>query len=252
MDFDERLGPLIAISTYVEDARWGVWNVPAALLPMAYVDGVAAAGGLPVLLPQNGDDPSALSAVDGLVLAGGADVDPAGYGHESHEKTVSRPERDRFEFALLREALRRRLPVLGVCRGMQVLNVALGGTLTQHLPDSVGTAHQPGPATYGTTRVTFTESTRVAGILGAGADVHCYHHQAVDRLGTGLVATGRAVDGTVEAVEVPDEPFVVGVQWHPEQDHRDLRLFAALVRAARHRRDTEVTITTNIPAEREV
>jgi putative glutamine amidotransferase len=241
---------LIGISTYAEDARWGVWNVPAALLPMAYVDGVTAAGGLPVLLPQTGDDPSALSAVDGLVLAGGADVDPSGYGHQPHEKTVSRPERDRFEFALLREAWRRRLPVLGVCRGMQVLNVALGGTLTQHLPDTTaGTAHQPGPATYGTTRVTFTEGTRVAGILGARADVHCYHHQAVDRLGTGLVATGRAADGTVEAVELPGEPFVVGAQWHPEQDNRDLRLFAALVRAARHRRATEAP---NVPENREV
>jgi putative glutamine amidotransferase len=229
---------LIGISTYAEDASWGVWNVPAALLPMAYVDGVAAAGGLPVLLPQAGDDPSALSAVDGLVLAGGADVDPVGYGHEAHEKTVSRPERDRFEFALLREARRRRLPVLGVCRGMQLLNVAFGGTLTQHLPETVGTAHQPGPATYGTTRVTFTEGSRVAGILGAGAEVRCYHHQAVDRLGTGLVVTGQAADGTAEAVESPGEPFVVGVQWHPEQDNRDLRLFAALVRAAHRRRDT--------------
>lgn len=230
---------LIAVSTYAEDASWGVWNVPAALLPMAYVDGVTAAGGLPVLLPQTGEDPSALSAVDGLVLAGGADVDPAGYGHRPHEKTVSRPERDRFEFALLREAWRRRLPVLGVCRGMQLLNVALGGTLTQHLPDAVGTAHQPGPATYGTTRVTFTEGSRVAGILGEGVEVHCYHHQAVDRLGTGLVMTGRAADGTVEAVELPGEPFVMGVQWHPEQDNRDFRLFAALVRAARRRRDIE-------------
>jgi putative glutamine amidotransferase len=230
---------LIAVSTYAEDASWGVWNVPAALLSMAYVDGVTAAGGLPVLLPQTGEDPSALSAVDGLVLAGGADVDPAGYCHRPHEKTVSRPERDRFEFALLREAWRRRLPVLGVCRGMQLLNVALGGTLIQHLPDTVGTAHQPGPATYGTTRVAFTEGSRVAGILGAGAEVHCYHHQAVDRLGTGLVVTGRAADGTAEAVELPGEPFVMGVQWHPEQDNRDFRLFAALVHAARRRRDIE-------------
>lgn len=240
---------LIGISTYAEDASWGVWKVPAALLPMSYVDGVTAARGLPVLLPQAGEDPSALSAVDGLVLAGGADVDPAGYGHAPHEKTVSRPERDLFEFALLREARRRRLPVLGVCRGMQLLNVALGGTLTQHLPDTLGTAHQPGPATYGTTRVTFTEGTRAAGILGTGAEVHCYHHQAVDRLGTGLVVTGRAADGTVEAVESPGEPFLMGVQWHPEQDNRDLRLFAALVAAARRFRDTEVPAT---PAKMEV
>ncbi|HKS43506.1 MAG TPA: gamma-glutamyl-gamma-aminobutyrate hydrolase family protein [Amycolatopsis sp.] len=232
--------PRIGISTYVEQAKWGVWGTAAALLPMSYVDCVVAAGGVPVLLPSMGEDTSVLSAVDALVLAGGADIDPACYGRAAHEKTISRPERDAFEFALLREALRRRLPVLGVCRGMQVLNVAFGGTLTQHLPDVVGTEHQPAPATYGPNRVTVAEGSRAAGILGSEAKIQCYHHQAVDRLGDGLAAVAWAPDGVVEAVELPGEDFVLGVQWHPEQDDGtapagagDPRLFAALVGEAR-------------------
>ena len=223
--------PLIGISTYVEQARWGVWHAPAALLPRSYVDSVIRAGGVPVLLPSVGEDTTALSAVHGLVLAGGADVDPARYGHEPHAKTVSRPERDGFEFALARAALDRGLPVLAVCRGMQVLNVALGGTLTQHLPEVAGhTEHQPAPAVYGHTRVTLTEGSRVARILGSEVKVQCYHHQSVREPAPGLDAVGWAADGTIEAVEAPG--FVLGVQWHPEQDLDDVRLFAALVDAA--------------------
>ncbi|HVV12842.1 gamma-glutamyl-gamma-aminobutyrate hydrolase family protein [Amycolatopsis sp.] len=222
--------PLIGLSTYVEQARWGVWDTPAALLPMSYVDSVVRAGGVPVLLPSVGEDVSALSAVDALVLTGGADVDAARYGAAAHEKTVSRPERDGFEFALAREALRRSMPVLGVCRGMQVLNVALGGTLTQHLPETVGHAeHQPARAVYGHNRVTL--AGRAAEILGSEAKAQCYHHQSVARLGAGLRAVGWAADGTVEAVELAGERFVLGVQWHPEQDTDDVRLFAALVEA---------------------
>ena len=218
---------LIGISTYVEPARWGVWSVPAALIPRSYVDSVVRAGGVPVLLPSVGEDTGALSAVDGIVLAGGADVDPARYGHEPHEKTVSRPERDGFEFALARDALDAGLPVLGVCRGMQVLNVALGGTLIQHLP---GTEHQPALGGYAHNRVTLAEGSRAARILGSETKVQCYHHQAVHELGAGLMAVGWAADGTIEAVERPGEAFVVGLQWHPEQD--DVRPFAALVEAA--------------------
>jgi putative glutamine amidotransferase len=229
--------PLIGISTYVERARWGVWDVDAALLPRSYVDCVVAAGGVPVLLPSAGEEIAALSAVDGLVIAGGADVDPARYEQAPHEKTISRPERDAFEFALLRASVRRELPVLGVCRGMQVLNVALGGSLVQHLPETVGHGeHQPAPATYGHNRVTLAEGSRAASILGSEAKCQCYHHQAVDRLGDGLTAVGWAADGTVEAVELPGAQFVLGVQWHPEQDGQDLRLFTALVEAAARNR----------------
>ena len=225
--------PIIGISTYVETARWGVWDTPAALIPRTYVDCVVAAGGVPVLLPSVGTDASAMSAVDGLVLAGGADVEPARYGQEPHAKAKIRPERDGFEFALLRAALDAGTPVLAVCRGMQVLNVELGGTLVQHLPERVGTeAHQPAPGVFGATTVTLAEGSRAARILGSDTKVQCYHHQAIDRLGAGLVPVGWAPDGTVEAVELPGQ-FVVGVQWHPEQDSDDLRLFAALVEEAR-------------------
>jgi putative glutamine amidotransferase len=225
--------PIIGISTYVETARWGVWDTPAALLPRTYVDCVVAAGGIPVMLPSVGTDTSALSAVDGIVLAGGADVDPARYGQQPHETARTRPERDDFEFALLRAALQAGTPVLAVCRGMQVLNVHLGGTLVQHLPETVGTAHQPAPAVFGATDVTLTEGSRAAAILGRETKAQCYHHQAVDRLGADLVATGRAPDATVEAIELPGTTFVLGVQWHPEQATDDVKLFAALVEEAR-------------------
>lgn len=225
--------PVIGLSTYVERARWGVWDVPAALLPESYVDSVRGAGGIPVLLPSTGDDTSALAAVDALVLTGGADIEPRRYGQAPDERSVSRPGRDEFEFALVRDAVERGLPVLGVCRGMQVLNVAFGGTLVQHLPERVGhDDHQPAPAVYGPNRITLSEGSRAATILGAEAKVQCYHHQAVDQLGQGLVATGHAQDGTVEALELPGERFVLGVQWHPEQDaETDVRLFEALVEA---------------------
>ncbi|NYI90046.1 anthranilate synthase component 2/putative glutamine amidotransferase [Amycolatopsis endophytica] len=221
----------MGLSTYLEKASWGVWRTDAALLPRSYVDSVVNAGGIPILLPAG--DTQALSAVDALVLTGGADVEPRRYGQEPRAGTVTRPERDAFEFALAEAALDRGLPVLGVCRGMQVLNVVLGGSLTQHLPDRVGhTEHQPSPGVYGPSRVTLAEGSRVAGILGAETKCQCYHHQAVDQLGEGLRAVGWAADGTVEAVELPGEHFVVGVQWHPEQDTQEVRLFAALVEAA--------------------
>lgn len=230
-------GPLIGISTYVERARWGVWDTEAVLLHRDYVDCVLRAGGVPVLLPSLGDGhAAAIGAVSGLVLAGGADVDPARYGAEPHPATVTRPERDAAELALLGAALQRSVPVLAVCRGMELLNVALGGTLTQHLPERIGdTGHQPAPGVYGTTEVRLEPGSRVGAILGENTGCRCYHHQAVERLGTGLRAVGWAADGTVEAIEVPGEPFVVGVQWHPEQTGDDVRLFAALVKEAANR-----------------
>jgi putative glutamine amidotransferase len=221
---------VIGLTTYTETASWGVWHTDATLLPRSYVDSVRNAGGIPVLLPAG--DTQALSAVDALVLTGGADVEPQRYGQEPQDKTVTRPERDAFEFALVKAALDRGLPVLGVCRGMQVLNVALGGSLVQHLPDRVGhSEHQPSPGVYGPSRVTLAAGSRVAGILGVETKCQCYHHQAVDRPGAGLRAVGWAADGTVEAVELPGEDFVIGVQWHPEQDTQEVRLFEALVEA---------------------
>ncbi|MGW4586630.1 gamma-glutamyl-gamma-aminobutyrate hydrolase family protein [Amycolatopsis thermoflava] len=223
--------PIIGLTTYTEKASWGVWHTDAALLPRSYVDATSNAGGIPVLLPTG--DTQALSAVDALVLTGGADVEPHRYGQEPEDRTVTRPDRDAAEFALARAALDRGLPVLGVCRGMQVLNVALGGSLIQHLPDRVGhSGHQPSPGVYGPTHVTLAEGSRIAGILGADAKCQCYHHQAVDRLGDRLRAVGHAADGTIEAVELPGAGFVVGVQWHPEEDTQETRLFAALVEAA--------------------
>lgn len=227
-------GPLVGLSCYGERARFGVWDVDAALLPRDYVDMVAAAGGVPVLLPSTSSAVPAVDALDALVVTGGPDVDPAAYGAPRHPRTgPPRAERDGAELAMLRRALERGIPVLGVCRGLQVLNVALGGTLVQHLPDVVGHAgHNPSPGVFGSTAVELRPDGLAGRAVGSRAAVRCHHHQAIDRLGDGLVVTGRAADGTVEAVELPGLPFVVGVQWHPEQDAADVRLFAALVRAA--------------------
>ncbi|MQA63592.1 MAG: gamma-glutamyl-gamma-aminobutyrate hydrolase family protein [Actinophytocola sp.] len=232
-DFHAR--PRIGVTTYLERASYGVWDQESAVLPRSYVDAVVAAAGAPVLLPPLGGAYASLVAgLDGLVLSGGADIDPSEYGQQPHEKTVTRPGRDTFELELLREALRAGLPVLGVCRGFELLNVAFGGTLTQHLPDVVGhTAHQPAPALYGTNRITLAPGSRVAALLGAETKVRCYHHQAIDELGGGLTATGWADDGTIEAIESTDAGFVLGVQWHPEEVLDDPRLFRALVTASR-------------------
>lgn len=224
--------PVIGITTYAEEARWGVWSRPAALLPLAYPTAVAAAGGAPVLLPPQAG-PDALAAVDALVLAGGADIDPASYGADRHPALgPTYPERDAGELALLRAALDAGTPVLGVCRGMQLLNVALGGGLAPHLPDVVGhSGHQPARAQFGSSVVRVRPGTRLAGIVGAEVTVSCYHHQAVSGLGDGLVPSAWAADETVEAIELPGDRFVLGVQWHPEEG-ADGHLLAALVEAA--------------------
>ena len=228
--------PRIGLPTYVERARWGVWEQRAALLPGTYVDAVVRAGGVPVLLPpvdQDGAATVAVDALDGLLLTGGADVDPARYDAEPGARTRGlRPDRDAWEHALLAAALHRDLPVLAVCRGLQVLDVALGGTLHQHVPDVVGhDGHLPELGTFGTTHVQLRAGTRLAELLGEEADVPCHHHQSIDRLAEGLEVVGTADDGTVEAVEMAARPFVVGVQWHPEEGE-DHRLFEALVEAA--------------------
>ncbi|MCW2742749.1 MAG: gamma-glutamyl-gamma-aminobutyrate hydrolase family protein [Blastococcus sp.] len=225
--------PLIGITTYREQAQWGTWHVPAVLLPAAYADAVAAAGGEPVLLPTGAVSAEVVGRLDGLVLAGGADVDPARYGRPAGpHTTVLRPERDATELAALEAALERDLPLLAVCRGMQLLNVALGGDLVQHLPDLEDTGiHDPGAGLFQRREVRTQHGTRLHDLLGPSAQVACHHHQALHRIAADLTPSAWAEDGVVEAVEATDRRFCLAVQWHPEET-ADRRLFTALVAAA--------------------
>ncbi|MFD0275021.1 gamma-glutamyl-gamma-aminobutyrate hydrolase family protein [Kitasatospora sp. NPDC127111] len=231
MHHEDHRRPLIGITSYQDEAAWAVWRQRASLVPQTYVDAVSRAGGTPVLLPpQPGGAGHLLDVLDGLVLAGGPDVDPARYGAAADPRTgPPHPARDDWELTLLRGALDRDLPLLGVCRGMQLLNVALGGTLIQHLPDR---SHQIVPAGFVRHRVDVADGSRAGDVLGTSAEVSCYHHQAVDRLGDGLRATAHSSDGTVEALELPGRRFALAVQWHPETDPDDPRLFHALVTAS--------------------
>ncbi|MGK5632582.1 gamma-glutamyl-gamma-aminobutyrate hydrolase family protein [Streptomyces sp. URMC 123] len=228
--------PLIGVSTYLESSvRWGVWQLPAAVLPAGYHRLVQRAGGLAALLPP--DEPAAAAAavarLNAVVVSGGPDVAPALYGAEPHPRTgPPATERDAWELALIRAALDSGTPLLGVCRGAQLLNVALGGTLVQHLPDRVGhEGHTGPPGAFAAHEVIPVPGTRLAKALPEPLTVPTYHHQAVDTLGAGLIACAHAHDGVVEAVELPGEPFVMGVQWHPEGGE-DLRVMEALIDAA--------------------
>jgi putative glutamine amidotransferase len=230
-----RTAPVIGLSAYCEDARWAYWHKPAVLLPANYAEQVAAAGGIPVLLPPLPGIAAAVRRLDGVLLTGGGDIDPGRYGAQPHPATsrVSQA-RDTAELEMLDAAVAAGKPVLGVCRGMQLVNVARGGTLCQHLRGDAG--HTPSPGTFGSHPVRIEAGSRLAGILGAngaGVDVPTAHHQAIDRLGDGLVATAWAEDGVVEAVEcaVAGGPFFVAVQWHPEAGE-DPRLIKALIAAS--------------------
>jgi putative glutamine amidotransferase len=225
--------PIIGITTYVEPASWGVWqDLETTLVPHAYTEAVAQAGGRVVLLPPDDLDADVVRVLDGLVIGGGADLDPALYGAEREPLTDIRPHRDSGEMLLARAALAADLPILGVCRGMQVLTVAAGGTLHQHLPDVLGhEKHRPAPGVYGSHDARFAPGSRVAELMGDDLGIHCYHHQGIADPGT-LRPTGWAEDGLIEAVEDPGHAFVLGVQWHPELI-RDRRLFGALVNAAK-------------------
>jgi gamma-glutamyl-gamma-aminobutyrate hydrolase PuuD len=238
--------PLIGVSTYVVDARWGAWERTAAVLPESYYELVASTGGRPLLLPPLRTAPTGpgfgadevAAVLDGLLLTGGGDVDPAAYGENAQPEVAGvNGVRDDSERALLAAALRVGLPVLAVCRGCQILNVELGGTLHQHLPDVVGhDGHRRALSVFGEVEVTTMPHTLTSSTFGARTTVLCSHHQSINALGTGLIPTAHADDGVIEAVELSGAPFVMGVQWHPEESG-DGRPFSALVTAARQYRE---------------
>jgi putative glutamine amidotransferase len=231
--------PVIGITTYAEQARWGVWDVPTALVPMAYVGAVERAGGRPLLVPPSaGAVDETLDALDGLLFSGGSDIDPSLYGADPHPSVNgTRPDRDRAELALMQAALERDMPVLAVCRGMEILNVARGGDLVQHLPDVVGHEdHKHTPGVFGDHDVDVKAESRLGRALGDRAPVKSHHHQGVGRLGGGLVEVAWAEDGTIEGVEDPSRRFVLGVLWHPEHGE-DFALFRELVEEARRYRE---------------
>jgi putative glutamine amidotransferase len=226
--------PLIGITTYVEPARWGAWELEAALVPWMYVQAVERAGGRALLVPPSAEPPDeTLEALDGLLFSGGNDIDPASYGHEPHPETIgTRPERDRGELALLEGALARDMPVLAVCRGSQVLNVARGGDLVQHLPDVVGDErHKHTSGVFADHDVRVEPFSKLGELVGDRAPVKSHHHQGYGRIGEGLREVAWADDGTVEAIEDPEKRFAVGVLWHPEAGE-DFALFKALVQEA--------------------
>lgn len=233
--------PVIGITTYVTDARWGYWNLEAALIPFDYVRSVEEAGGRALLVPPSFDGlAETLDAVDALVFTGGSDIDPELYGEKRHPETFGvQRQRDDAELALLSAALEHDMPVLGICRGLQLLNVAMGGDLNQHIPELVGHdghKHDP-PGMFVAHEVVTLPDTRLATALGARVTVMSHHHQGVKTLAPGLIEAASAEDGLIEAVEAPHERFVVGVLWHPEAGE-DRRLFQALVTAAnKHRKE---------------
>ena len=237
--------PVIGIPAALETAAYGVWEQLCVLTPFGYIDAVQSAGGLALLIPADSgitDDPAqVLDRLDGLLLAGGCDIDPAFYGADPHPETTGTvPARDELEIALTRGALARDMPVLGICRGMQLLNVTLGGTLLQHVPDVVGGwEHRRHPGTFdgNSHGVELTAGSLAA--RAAGEEHHLtysHHHQAVDRIGDGLIVTGRADgDGLAEAIEAPDRTFALGVQWHPEADATSTVVSALVAQAAAYK-----------------
>jgi len=234
---------VIGITTYAEEATWGRWTEAAAFTPLAYVRAVEEAGGRPLLVPpsENGIEET-LDALDGIIFSGGGDLDPDMYGAEAHPETKEvSPERDSAELALLQAALGRDMPVLAVCRGSQVLNVARGGDLVQHLPEIVGhDRHRHEHASMADHEVTVEGESKLGTILGERAPVKSSHHQGFGRLGEGLRESAWAEDGTVEALEDPSHRFALGVLWHPEEGE-DFALFKALVEEAGEYRATRRT-----------
>jgi gamma-glutamyl-gamma-aminobutyrate hydrolase PuuD len=229
--------PVVGITTYVEEAAWGHWRLEAALVPAMYVDALERAGARPLLVPPSDRGvEETLDALDGLLLSGGADLDAASYGADAHAETKGDPRRDRAELALLEAALARDMPVLAVCRGSQVLNVARGGDLVQHLPEALGhVGHLEVRGVFSEHPVRIAAESALGRLLGDRAPVKSHHHQGFGRVGAGLREVAWADDGSVEGVEDPDRRFAVGVLWHPEAGD-DARLFEALVDEARRYR----------------
>jgi putative glutamine amidotransferase len=234
--------PVVGITSYpAERVKWGVWEEPVIMIPAAYAVAVEHAGGRPLVLPPSDDSvEETLGFVDALIFSGGGDIDPARYGAEPHAATdTPRRERDEAELALLIAALERDMPVLAVCRGSQVLNVALGGDLVQHLPDEVGhDRHRHTPGEFADHDVDVEPDSRLGAVLGNRAPVKSHHHQGFGRIGEGLVEVAWAEDGTVEGLEVPTKRFALGVLWHPEEGE-DFALFRALVEQAREYREAK-------------
>ncbi len=239
--------PVIGITANLNRAQWGPWDRRAALLPFEYIEAIQRAGAMALMIPpdrmleSNADE--VLDGIDALILSGGSDIDPSSYGEEAHPETKGTvPERDRTEIALARRAIERDMPVLGICRGMQLINVARGGTLKQHLPDEVGHEdHRPYPGTFENSDHAVNLKAGSLAAVAAGETVHntkSHHHQGVEKLGAGLVVTGySALDDLPEAIEAPDCRFVLGVQWHPEADDTS-RVISALVQQARDYRSS--------------
>lgn len=230
--------PLIGITSYAEEIRWGVWSEDAALVPLAYVRAVEHAGGRPLVVPPSKDGlEETLDALDGVIFSGGGDLDPELYGAEAHAATdVPRKERDAAELRLLEAALERDMPVLAICRGSQLLNVARGGDLVQHLPESVGhEQHRHEPGSFSDHDVKVEADSRLGGLLGDRAPVKSHHHQGYGRIGSGLREVAWAEDGVVEGLEDADKRFALGVLWHPEEGE-DFALFQGLVDEARRYR----------------
>jgi len=225
--------PVIGLTTYAEETRFGVQDTFAAVLPLAYVHAVHSSGGRAVLITPDDPDVDILDRIDGIIFAGGSDVDPALYGEQPHPTTHVKPERDKAEMMLLRAAVDTDLPLLGICRGMQLMAVAYGGRLHQHLPDVLGhTGHRPTSGSRcGEHPVHLSAGTLCQKILGDEVIVNSFHHQGVADPGHLMPAGWCPGDDLLEAVEDPNLSFAVGVQWHPE-DTSDFRLFAALVEAA--------------------
>lgn len=233
--------PVIGITTYRQQAKSGVWDLEAAFLPATYIESVTNAGGIAVLLPPQPADPgvagTVLKGLDGVLFAGGRDVNPELYDQE-HGVNTDEPDRarDEWEFALLAEAMRCNIPVLAICRGLQVVNVALGGTLHQHLPELVGhSGYQLGGGEYSTVTLEIEPSSALSKALDGVTELtnSVYHHQSIDRVATGLTVSARTSEGVIEGVDIDGMTFGIGVQCHPEvTGTRAVRLFESFVTAA--------------------
>ncbi|HZN77991.1 MAG TPA: gamma-glutamyl-gamma-aminobutyrate hydrolase family protein [Micromonosporaceae bacterium] len=233
--------PVIGITTYAEETRFGLQDTFAAVLPLSYVHAVHSSGGRAVLITPDDPDVDILDRIDGIIFAGGSDVDPALYGEKPHPTTNVKPERDGAELVLLRAAIAGDLPILGICRGMQLMTVAYGGRLHQHLPDVLGHHnHRPiaGPK-FGEHPVRLEPGSMAYKILGDVVQVNSFHHQGIADPGRLLPTGWCPEDNLIEVVEDPTREFVIGVQWHPE-DTSDFRLFEALVEITRERRSRQL------------